>query len=344
MTTTTPSTNNSTQTKLPLLPPDQKFWKRYSPHHEFPLSGIGSIAIHCVVGGLLILAAWATMRFTDNPLPVEPIIIAGGGGNPKGTEGGMGVEVPTPGPEASQDPKEETKPGTPKPVESGEPIPEAKAQEIDIPELKDVRYLQKASSATQALANISEKARNELLNAVPPPPKGQGGKGTGGGEGNGRGTGKGDGQGPGDGTKGKLSVRQKRAMRWVVDFGKINGEEYRQRLRGLKAILAIPTPQGGHRVIRDLTPPVKGKIENVKSIQRIFWIDDRPESVASLGGALGLQFPPPYIAAFFPEDVETLLLEKEKKFQGKSEEEIQETRFTMTWDGRTYDFEVVSQR
>src|SRR5436190_988079 len=30
--------------KLPRTPPEERFWKRYSPHGELPLSGVGSLA------------------------------------------------------------------------------------------------------------------------------------------------------------------------------------------------------------------------------------------------------------------------------------------------------------
>jgi hypothetical protein len=30
-------------------PPDEGFWKKYSPHYEFPLANIASIAVHVVV-------------------------------------------------------------------------------------------------------------------------------------------------------------------------------------------------------------------------------------------------------------------------------------------------------
>ena len=29
--------------KAALIPPEEKFWQRYSPHHEFPLSTVTSI-------------------------------------------------------------------------------------------------------------------------------------------------------------------------------------------------------------------------------------------------------------------------------------------------------------
>ena len=38
--TTVEAAKNGKATKKPLVPPDEKFWVRYSPHHEAPLSGV----------------------------------------------------------------------------------------------------------------------------------------------------------------------------------------------------------------------------------------------------------------------------------------------------------------
>ena len=39
----------------PLLPPEEKFWQRYSPHSEAPLSGVTSAVVHVLFVGLLLL-------------------------------------------------------------------------------------------------------------------------------------------------------------------------------------------------------------------------------------------------------------------------------------------------
>jgi len=28
------------------LPPEERFWQHYSPHHEAPLAGVGSFTLH----------------------------------------------------------------------------------------------------------------------------------------------------------------------------------------------------------------------------------------------------------------------------------------------------------
>src|SRR5262245_40269154 len=51
-------------------PPEERFWKRYSPHHEFPLSGSASTAIHIVaivLVGLLLLTAGIIWKENNPP-------------------------------------------------------------------------------------------------------------------------------------------------------------------------------------------------------------------------------------------------------------------------------------
>src|SRR5437763_51161 len=41
----------------PMLPPDESFWQRYSPHHEFSLAAMTSFFVHGLVVGIMCL--WA---------------------------------------------------------------------------------------------------------------------------------------------------------------------------------------------------------------------------------------------------------------------------------------------
>ncbi|HJT75679.1 MAG TPA: hypothetical protein VJ739_00605, partial [Gemmataceae bacterium] len=83
--TPTASPNNTPNaTAAPRVPPDEQFWQRYSPHHEFPLSGVTSAALHVLVVALLLLAAWVAYRLgwgqEKEPLPVTAVRVEGGGG------------------------------------------------------------------------------------------------------------------------------------------------------------------------------------------------------------------------------------------------------------------------
>src|SRR5215207_7430358 len=92
MSTTTAPEKRSNGTG-PLVPPDERFWGRYSPHGEAPLSLAGSVAVHLLVGGGLLLfrVYLAAFFFKDrSSVPVEPVRLMPGGRGPGGAVLGKG--------------------------------------------------------------------------------------------------------------------------------------------------------------------------------------------------------------------------------------------------------------
>ena len=71
----------------------------------------------------------------------------------------------------------------------------------------------------------------------------------------------------------------------------------------------------------------------------------RPQSVSALAGALQLKPMPDHIIAFFPEALEEKLLELELKHaKGRSEDDIQSTKFHMVRVGNRIEPRVMGQR
>jgi hypothetical protein len=90
----------------PLAPPDEQFWQKYSPHYEFPLSSIGSIAMHIGFLAIFLLFLWllAKMTVSDKvPVPMTEMTLSGDGDG-AGRAGGEGAPL-----EDQQDPKVDTK-------------------------------------------------------------------------------------------------------------------------------------------------------------------------------------------------------------------------------------------
>jgi hypothetical protein len=138
--------------------------------------------------------------------------------------------------------------------------------------------------------------------------------------------------------------RKKRLLRWTMVFNTQDGEDYLRQLRALGAILAFPKADGGYLVIRDLTHrPAQPRAEDLTKLDRIYWIDDKPESVASLSRALGIA-QPAQIVALFPEKLEKELLQKELGFAGRSEDSILETRFEVVKTPKGYEAKVTAQK
>jgi hypothetical protein len=127
--------------------------------------------------------------------------------------------------------------------------------------------------------------------------------------------------------------RRQRSDRWGLRFQIFDGDDYRRQLQALGAILAIPDGDDGYLVIRDLTPPVKPKSEDIRTIHRISQTVEYRPMVAQLAKALGLAGVPSKIVQFFPESLEKDLLKKELAFRGREEQEIQQTIFDIFNNG-----------
>jgi hypothetical protein len=326
-------------------PPDERFWVRYSPHHELPISSLASVAWHVFGLVLIVLVAFVVSYARNDDMPIETVGLAGGGGgNPLGigpapgvgSTGGL-VDATTPR-DLPKDvrPTEKTNPDAPLTVAPTDIFsgitndPDAQREIAKITE--------RGTDALDKLNKLDRSLRDQLAG------KGQGGTGSGGGRGKGVGPGVGDDSGLG----GKLSPTAKRRLKWTISFSTSSGIDYLRQLNALGATLAIAVPPENEvKVIKSIMQrPVKWEHEDLGRLMRdhIYWIDDKPDSVQQLAMAMGLSFVPERIGAFFPKELEKMLLEKELAHQNKREEQIRETRFQVVVRGlRQYDIIVVHQ-
>jgi hypothetical protein len=324
-------------------PAEEPFWNRYSPHHEFPLSSATSIALHVLALVFLIVAGWFVASMVEKSKlevgTLEESTFAGGGGNRQGEGNAPGDRPPESGTENVEKPTTET----PKPsgeVAALDPLNKKIVDPLDvILEDPNGRAINQANEAVQSLKKLSLDARSKLLNSLGPG-KGIKGSGRDGGKDTGKDVGEGAFQGAG---KSKFSSRQQRVLRWVMRFNTLNGNDYRRQLAGLGAILAFPQPDGGYIVYRDLRAPAKGEVEDIATIKRIFWVDEKKDSIRSLAAAMEVPVPDGPIVAFFPQELEAELLRKELTYKGKKEEDIKETHFKISPRGGKYVPEVVEQ-
>jgi hypothetical protein len=349
----TAAPSNNRQPKTLLVPPDEQFWQRYSPHHEAPLSGIGSFAAHFVIGGFLILAGYlgwlglGSHRAAVANDAVRLELQGGGGGDRRGKgdgpgDGSIGHEEVADAPQTDKDqtPIDPTKrPELDQPVATSPETP-------PIPQNDNVDQIVKSgneyvASARRASADIQEKLRIGLQ----PAGKGKGGNGSGGGSGNGNGTADGDKSGNGRG--GNLTQREKRMLRWDMKFEYGRMDDYLRQLKGLGAILAIPKERGAtdYWVIRDLgSRQAKLLDEDVTQLHRIYWEDHNPRTVEGVLHLLGVRVRAEYFVAFMPQELEDKLFEDELKYRGMREDDILETTFEVRFVGGKYIPVVVAQK
>ncbi len=340
MAASAPAKDKKKNGPAPLVPPDEQFWKRYSPHHEASLSIAGSIALHALaVGTMILFAVYLAALFLrpNRSLPIEPVrlAISGGGGQKSGVDGGKGVGgvaedigVTDKNPQPGEDD------AAPRP--SLTPAEIKKAETAFDPD--SFRRINKSDTG-KTLARLEDSVREKLRSSLNAGAKGEGGTGSGGGKGTG--SGKGVGPGTGAGTS-ALSQREKRMLRWHMKFTANTGPDYLAQLRGLGAVLAFPISETQYKLVRDLNPGGPLLDEDISSLNRIYWFDENPQSVRDILSTLGAKISPApaRFVAFMPKSLEDQLHEMEKSYVKKVlrkplvEDRIEETLFRVVRDGK----------
>jgi hypothetical protein len=320
-----------------LLPPEERFWRRYSPHQEAPLSGVGSLTLHALAAGALVLLAFLINAWVETPPKSLPItVVPGGGGDPAGQPAARD-------PALHDDHANDADPVVPPGAEVKRPdlknVP-AERQKLDLTNPDGGRDVQ--NDLAGQLKGLHEKTQQVLKPGAPRPGSvGRGGPGVEGGHG----PGKGPGDGPETGPTGTLTQQQKRMLRWTLRFDTRSGQDYLHQLQALGAILAIPRDGGGdYQYVRDLSRrPVVLADEDPRTARRISWRDEDPRSVGQLMQALGLNRRPVRVEAYFPESLEQKLFELERAHANLREEEIDSTVFDVVRTPNGYAPRVASQ-
>jgi hypothetical protein len=194
-------------------------------------------------------------------------------------------------------------------------------------------YVTGNNDALAKISKLSQSARNALMAGL--------NEGTASNASNTGGNPGPNGVGGQNGDSGRLSVRAKRALRWVLHFtpGPNDGQDfYADQLTSLNAIMAVPQQDGSYMVYRDLKKrPVQGQPEDLTKIKMIYWVDDNPKEIGHLAASFGLKEVPPHIVGYFPQEFETKLAELERTKSGIPEDQIQETHFTIERKGTRHE-------
>jgi hypothetical protein len=307
----------------PLVPPDESMWRKYSRHHEFPISTIMSVVLHLFTIVTIALFGAILFNWGGSPPPeVDNVEFAGGGGSGQGG----GEETPTlAGKEAV--------------AEQVDPTEGINFDAVDLTKIDTPRNIEEARKAQELVQGIRTKAAG---------PEGRGGPGSGGGKGSGIGTGEGSGMGPGKG-----SARQRRAERWAISFSYQSADEYIQYYASLGAILLVRESDTSFRVFRDLSKkPYEGKVEALSELnrtnKRVYYVTQNQQDLRAAQIGLPLEKLPQLVAIFIPPELETEMGKKELEYKGLSLKEIEQrnmqTTFQISRAGDKYDIRVVSQR
>jgi hypothetical protein len=319
------------------LPPEQPFWQRYSPHHEFPLSTASAFGLFFVACGVLLLAALLQANRMHGEVGRPPemnIVEIANGTDGLGTlgEGGPG-QVPGRH-EAVEKPGKEAV----NPWQASENLPETikfDLLKVRVPSPED------PPNGEDIFEKVAADAKQQAKDPPAPKVTGKTRKGNFG-EGGFTG-GKFVGSGPKQGKDGGhsppgvvLSKQRHREMRWKINFSG-NAEEHLNKLKAIRVLLALPSRQPGIFEVWDMSAMnPTSKLDNLARYRdRVQWFNKYPPSMMQLAQALRLPQPPAFAAIILPPDVEQEMLRLEEQYKGRKEHQIQSTVFEIQHrDGR----------
>jgi hypothetical protein len=149
--------------------------------------------------------------------------------------------------------------------------------------------------------------------------------------------------------KPSLKERQSHVKRWELKFDFDGAKEYVRQLHDLGAYLGVPDEQGKLVFIRDLTErPAKPSTEDLKKLDRIYFLDKDAKWAEEIAEELKLPFTPAMIVAAVPrtfeQDLLKLELEHAQKNGRKSVDEVEKTKFEIKFRDHKPIISVVEQR
>jgi hypothetical protein len=337
----------------PLLPPDEKFWQRYSPRREFPLAGMTSFFLHGLAIGILILAAFLLMlrRESENNKPprMDGVILDTAGDGLEGAGAAPGLKGD--GTEVTAKQKE---------PEVTENLPDSKNKLLDVPspelevlspvilppETSGDILADLATIGKEADKHTKEEAKTPQIK-MPTSAKGEGGKGGSGG-GPGKGT-KGSGPGSGGGVGRQLTRVEIFARRWRFALSG-EGKEHADIWNSVGVTLGFFDPQRKFLIVKDLSQrPVHTKADNPQNYFGVvvMWENHKADSVTKLAKELKLPFIPTQVFMMLPQDREQLMADVEADYarkQGRNPARIEATWFDFRLRGGVYEPVVIRQQ
>jgi hypothetical protein len=335
--------DKSTQT-APQLPPDEKFWQRYSPHHEMPLSGMTSLFAHALVVGVLLFAGYlVSLRWhgeADKPPRMDVVMIEGGPGDLEGIGGPEGL----PGQSERTELTPSVAPERPMTAVESSPLQFDDAPTVELFVPAETRPSETKDSLSEQLDKIAKEASQAVAAkktaAGTNNPKGVGGKG-GIGDAPGPGKGKtGTGKGLG-GPPGKLTQQQIYAWRWRFELLG-SGKEHADKLAAVGVVLVVPDQQGQFWIIRDFRRrPVNLQKENVEKYRdAVTWKNTDQRSMFELARELQLPFVPQFVVMLLPKDREQQMARAEAAFAQQQRRDllkVQATHFDFLLRGDSFE-------
>lgn len=315
-----------------------RFWHRYSPYGEFPISSGVSIALHITAVVVLALGLGVLVNHTERPPAVSSVRV----GTDDTVAPGFGEDGLPPG-DGTLETGSAAGPAGNSGVGGEATVPEVKEAEkvnevkTDAPKETFIaptpgEQIKRSEDEDKANRNRSGSRLKDAEAII------KGNQGKGGGGANGPGGGKGDGGGGGN----DLAGRAAKQARWILKFESKSTQDYLAQFEGLGAEIAFAAEGNKWKFFpRPATNPSLSNLRTLANENRLYWIDDKPQNVTSAAAALGVSGSE--MIMFLPLDLEKRMLEMELSYRKRQPEQIQTTTFGVTRSGGEYDVIVLDQ-
>lgn len=281
------------------------WWRRYSPHGEFPWSSTMSLVLHVFIILLIIVAATPLLKRDPTPPGVDVIYLSdadnaapGLGPQPPG-EGAM---VPSPSnnlplPVTSQVPIKQMEPLPPEDQFDPNPMPDDFSREAQ----------DAARAARAARDRVKQRMQGQMARNYAAQPAGGVTGGGGGGSG--------------------LTGRAARVARWILHFDTQSPTDYLAQLDGLGAAIAFPLKDDQWKYFeRSSSGRRSSTIRDLTNEGRLYWLDDKSDSFPAIAQLLGVSSAP-FMVVFLPQPLEDKMLRLELSYNNLEEDEIKTTHF-----------------
>jgi hypothetical protein len=293
------------------------FWARYSPHGEFPWSSAMSCTLLAFLSVLLLVVAAPFLRGDPTPPAVDVLVVGPDESAPAGDVDDLAAMAALEG----------TLPD--EPLEAMPDLPVEDLSEVTKPELRSKiepaetgKELDEAAETAQSTLDRLAAARQQLdanLNQGASQGTGTGGGGTG------------------------AAGRGARVARWVLHFNTRSAKHYMAQLDGLGAVIAFPLTGNRWRYYFDISSDRRrSEIRDLSDENRLYWVDEKPHSIAGVAQELGIPASP-FMIVFLPVTLEERMLAMELAYRNLREDEIQRTDFEVVETGARYDVRVLRQ-
>lgn len=311
-------------------PPEESFDEKYNKHFEFPLSVVGTVFFHVIVGAGLVFTLLTLLSDGEKPsVPVKLVNLTGLDDAGEGSPGSGGDVDPF-----FKDNHDPIRTAVDSPANPSR-LPEIKEKLRKEMGYDRIGNLPISNENVDNLRTLEKTIRGKLFDVQ---------------QGAGPGRGKGPDISPGGGPGGTgADSTLGRTLRWVLRFKVASGRDYLDQLRTMGAEMLFPQPNSVQStLIPDLNKPNDRKLASDDDLRRLAekvkFSDSRQEAVRGVSQELKLEFTPNSIWAFFPRELEEELAKKEKAYRNKRAEDIEETIFRVTVRNGKYEIEVVEQK